>query len=55
MSWGAGMDWGDALIHPSIELDFNLGGGLTFYVNTWCGCEQISLKRRSAPTFKKST
>lgn len=33
--WGAGMDWGDALIHPSIELDFNLGGGLTFYVNTW--------------------
>ena len=33
--WGAGMDWSDSLIHPSLELDFNLGGGATFYVNTW--------------------
>ncbi len=33
--WAAGMDWGDALFHPSAELAFNLGGGLQAYVNTW--------------------
>ena len=33
--WAAGNDWGDSLFHPSLELDFNLGGGLQFYVNTW--------------------
>ena len=33
--WGGGNGWGDALIHPSIELDFNLGGGWQAYVNTW--------------------
>lgn len=33
--WAAGNSWKDALIHPSAELDFNLGGGWQFYVNTW--------------------
>jgi len=33
--WGAGADWSDSLIHPSLELDFNLGGGWQAYVNTW--------------------
>jgi hypothetical protein len=33
--WASGMDWSDSLFHPSMELDFNLGGGLQFYVNTW--------------------
>lgn len=33
--WGAGSSWDDALVHPSIELDFNLGGGWQYYVNTW--------------------
>ncbi|MDB6075482.1 MAG: hypothetical protein JWO89_3122 [Verrucomicrobiaceae bacterium] len=33
--WGVGNDWGEAFVHPSIELDFNLGGGLQFYLNTW--------------------
>ncbi len=33
--WGVGNDWGTAFVHPSIELDFNLGGGLQFYLNTW--------------------
>ena len=29
--WGGGNGWGDALIHPSVELDFNLGGGWQAY------------------------
>ena len=33
--WGIGNSWKDALIHPSLELDFNLGGGWQAYVNTW--------------------
>lgn len=33
--WGIGNSWKEALIHPSLELDFNLGGGLQAYVNTW--------------------
>lgn len=33
--WAAGNSWKDALIHPSLELDFNLGGGLQAYFNTW--------------------
>ena len=33
--WAAGNSWKDALIHPSAELDFNLGGGWQFYLNTW--------------------
>jgi hypothetical protein len=33
--WGGGASWDDSLIHPNLELDFNLGGGLQFYVNTW--------------------
>ncbi len=33
--WGAGNDWGDSLFHPSLELDFNLGGGWQAYLNTW--------------------
>jgi hypothetical protein len=33
--WAAGNDWGDSLFHPSLEIDFNLGGGLQLYVNTW--------------------
>jgi hypothetical protein len=34
-TWAAGNDWSDSLFHPSAELDFNLGNGLQFYVNTW--------------------
>lgn len=33
--WALGNDWNEALFHPSLELDFNLGGGLTAYVSTW--------------------
>ena len=33
--WGGGASWKDALVHPSLELDFNLGHGLQFYANTW--------------------
>jgi hypothetical protein len=33
--WGVGNDWGEWFVHPSMELDFNLGGGLQFYVNVW--------------------
>ncbi len=33
--WGAGMDWGDSLIHPALELDFAVAENLQFYVNLW--------------------
>lgn len=33
--WQAGNNWDDSLFNPSLELDFNLGGGWQFYVNTW--------------------
>lgn len=33
--WGVGNDWSEWFVHPSVELDFNLGGGLQFYVNVW--------------------
>ena len=33
--WALGNDWSEPLIHPSLELNFNLGGGLSAYVNTW--------------------
>jgi hypothetical protein len=33
--WAAGNSWEDALVNPSLELAFNLGGGWQFYVNTW--------------------
>lgn len=33
--WGAGTSWRDALVHPSIELDFNIAKNLQFYVNLW--------------------
>ncbi len=33
--WAAGNSWKDSLIHPNLELDFNLGGGLQAYFNTW--------------------
>ena len=33
--WGGGASWKDALIHPSLELDFNLGDGWQYYLNTW--------------------
>jgi len=33
--WGAGMDWNDVLFNPSIELNFDLGGGFTFILGTW--------------------
>jgi hypothetical protein len=40
--WGVGNDWGEWFVHPSIELDFNLGGGWQIYVNTWADInEQI--------------
>jgi hypothetical protein len=33
--WAIGNDWGEWLIHPSLELNFNLGDGWAAYVNTW--------------------
>lgn len=33
--WAAGNDWSDGLFHPSLELDFNIGGGWQIYLNTW--------------------
>ena len=33
--WGGGASWKDALVHPSLELDFNIAKNLQFYVNTW--------------------
>ena len=33
--WGIGNSWKDALFHPSMELDFHLGGGFQAYINTW--------------------
>lgn len=33
--WALGNDWGEWMIHPSVELDFNLGGGLQAYINVW--------------------
>lgn len=33
--WGAGNEWNDVLFHPSLELVFNLGGGLSGIVGTW--------------------
>jgi hypothetical protein len=33
--WALGNDWSEPLFHPSLELNFNLGGGLAGYVNTW--------------------
>lgn len=33
--WDVGASWSKSFIHPSAELDFNLGKGLQFYANTW--------------------
>lgn len=33
--WGAGNDWDDVLFHPSLELAFNLGNGLSAIIGTW--------------------
>jgi hypothetical protein len=33
--WGAGKDWDDLLFHPSLELGFDLGGGLKAILGTW--------------------
>ena len=33
--WGAGQSWEDPMFHPSIELNFNLGGGWAFILGTW--------------------
>lgn len=33
--WGAGNEWNDPLFHPSLELSFNLGGGLSAIIGTW--------------------
>jgi len=33
--WALGNDWGESLIHPSLELNFKLGANLSAYVNTW--------------------
>lgn len=33
--WAGGASWKDALVHPSLELDFNIAKNLQFYVNTW--------------------
>ncbi|TDU68211.1 hypothetical protein EI77_03328 [Prosthecobacter fusiformis] len=33
--WAAGQSWQDPLFHPSIELNFNLGGGFSFILGSW--------------------
>lgn len=33
--WGAGNDWNDPLFHPSLELSFNLGNGVSAIIGTW--------------------
>lgn len=33
--WGAGTKWDDALFHPSLELNLDLGKGITGIVGTW--------------------
>lgn len=33
--WGIGTSWDHWLVHPSLELDFNISKDLQFYVNTW--------------------
>jgi hypothetical protein len=33
--WAAGNSWEDPLFHPSLELNFNLGGGFTGILGTW--------------------
>ena len=33
--WAIGDSWSKALVHPSLELDFNIAKNLQFYVNTW--------------------
>ncbi|WP_166442729.1 hypothetical protein [Phragmitibacter flavus] len=33
--WGGGNDFDDVLFHPSLELVFNLGGGLSAIIGTW--------------------
>ncbi|MEY4484986.1 MAG: hypothetical protein RL693_2438 [Verrucomicrobiota bacterium] len=40
--WGAGMDWGDSLFHPSIELDFAVAENLQFYVNVWADVNDLA-------------
>jgi len=33
--WGAGTEWKDALFHPMLELNMDLGGGFTGILGTW--------------------
>jgi hypothetical protein len=33
--WGAGNKWSKPLFHPSLELNFDLGGGFTGILGTW--------------------
>jgi len=39
--WGGGSTWKDALVHPSIELDFDLGSGWQAYLNTWADVNDL--------------
>lgn len=41
--WGEGSSWKDCLVHPSIELDFNLGSGWQFYLNTWADINDLGV------------
>ncbi len=33
--WGSGSNWDEALFHPALDLNFNLGSGFGAYINTW--------------------
>jgi hypothetical protein len=33
--WGGGSKWDDLLFNPAIDLNFNLGGGWSAYLNLW--------------------
>jgi hypothetical protein len=40
--WGGGDTWDDSLFHPTLEVDFNLGGGWQAYVNLWADVNDLS-------------
>jgi hypothetical protein len=40
--WGGGDEWEDGLFHPTLEIDFNLGGGWQAYLNTWWDVNDLS-------------
>jgi len=40
--WGGGDTWDDGLFHPTLEVDFNLGGGWQAYINLWADVNDLA-------------